>query len=145
MLFTDKSATFFENAINSSIIPLYCNTKGFINSMAMDIDFLKCEAEVNKGRKHFHLMVKPIGPVCNLRCKYCYYIEKSKIYNKKNPEYVMSDEVLEAYIKGYIDSQPTENPRVVFAWQGGEPTLLGIDFFEKALLLQKNILTGERS
>ena len=110
----------------------------------MDADFLKCEAEINKGRKHFHLMVKPIGPVCNLRCKYCYYLEKSKIYNKKNPDYVMSDEILEAYIKNYIASQPTENPRVVFAWQGGEPTLLGIDFFKKAICLQQQHTDGRK-
>lgn len=110
----------------------------------MDADFLKCEVEINKGRKHFHLMVKPIGPVCNLRCKYCYYLEKTKIYNKKNPDYVMSDEVLEAYIKNYIASQPTENPRVVFAWQGGEPTLLGIDFFEKAIRLQQQYTDGRK-
>lgn len=110
----------------------------------MNVDFLKYEAEMNRDRKHFHLMVKPIGPVCNLRCKYCYYLEKSKIYGKKNPEYVMSDEVLEIYIKNYIASQPTENPRVVFAWQGGEPTLLGLGFFEKAIRLQQQYTDGRK-
>lgn len=110
----------------------------------MTLDFLTCEAELNKGRKHFHLMVKPIGPVCNLRCKYCYYLEKSKIYNKSTKEYVMSDEVLENYVRNYILSQPTENPRVAFAWQGGEPTLLGLDFFRKAIELQKKYTDGRR-
>lgn len=100
----------------------------------MDLDFLTCEAEVNKGRKHFHLMAKPIGSMCNLRCTYCYYLEKSKLYPHQNR---MSDEVLELYIKNYITSQPTENPRVVFAWQGGEPTLLGVEFFERAIELQQ--------
>lgn len=113
----------------------------------MDIDFLTCEAKVNEGRKHFHLMVKPIGPVCNLRCKYCYYLEKANLYSQVNANtqaYRMSDEVLERYISNYIASQPTENPRVVFAWQGGEPTLLGIDFFEKAIRLQQKYTDGRR-
>ncbi|MFV0544764.1 MAG: anaerobic sulfatase maturase [Bacteroides sp.] len=110
----------------------------------MNVDFLTCETEINKGRKHFHLMVKPIGPVCNLRCKYCYYLEKSKIYSKKPNEYIMSDEILEQYVKNYIASQPTENPRVVFAWQGGEPTLLGIEFFEKAIQFQQQHTDGRK-
>jgi uncharacterized protein len=113
----------------------------------MDINFLEYEAKVNEGRKHFHLMVKPIGAVCNLRCKYCYYLEKSRLYSQDKAvvsKFQMTDEVLELYTKNYIASQPTENPRVVFAWQGGEPTLLGIDFFEKAIAFQKKYTDGRK-
>jgi uncharacterized protein len=78
-------------------------------------------------------MAKPIGPVCNLNCTYCYYLEKNKIY-KDTRNFKMSDEVLEAYIKQYI--KYSEAPTLTFTWQGGEPTLLGIDFFKKVLALQ---------
>ncbi|MEG2277309.1 MAG: anaerobic sulfatase maturase [Odoribacter sp.] len=110
----------------------------------MNLDFLTCETEINKDRKHFHLIVKPIGATCNLRCTYCYYLEKSNLYPQHQHQYRMSDEVLELYIKNYIASQPTENPRVVFAWQGGEPTLLGVDFFERAIELQQKYSDGRR-
>ncbi|MEG2243157.1 MAG: anaerobic sulfatase maturase [Muribaculaceae bacterium] len=110
----------------------------------MEIDFLTAEAEINRGRKHFHLMVKPIGAVCNLHCTYCYYLEKSNLYPKPQSECRMSDEVLKLYIKNYISSQPTENHRVVFAWQGGEPTLLGVEFFERAVELQRQYSDGRQ-
>lgn len=113
----------------------------------MDLDFLACQANFNKGRKHFHLMVKPIGPVCNLRCKYCYYLEKAKLYpqaNNRSDDYKMLDEMLESYIKNYIASQPTDNPEVLFAWHGGEPTLLGLPFFEKAVALQQKYGDGRK-
>jgi uncharacterized protein len=81
-----------------------------------------------------HVVAKPIGPVCNLNCEYCFYLEKKAIYGP-DKQYRMSDEVLAAFIKGYITSQPT--PVVEFVWQGGEPTLLGIDFFKQVVELQK--------
>ncbi|MGB2961113.1 MAG: anaerobic sulfatase maturase [Candidatus Omnitrophota bacterium] len=81
----------------------------------------------------FHVMAKPIGPACNLDCKYCYYTEKEVLFGK-NENFRMSDKVLEAYVKKYITGQPV--PEVEFVWQGGEPTLLGVDFFRKAVRLQ---------
>ena len=81
-----------------------------------------------------HVMAKPIGPLCNLKCEYCYYLEKQALYGT-GEQYRMSDEVLSAFITNYITSQPT--PVVEFVWQGGEPTLLGIDFFKRVLELQK--------
>lgn len=79
-------------------------------------------------------MVKPVGPICNLDCTYCFYLEKEKLFgNSEN--FRMSDDVLEKYIRGYIESQNTSS--VQFAWQGGEPTLLGVDFFRNVVELQK--------
>jgi uncharacterized protein len=79
-------------------------------------------------------MAKPIGPVCNLDCSYCFYLEKEKLY-PAGERYRMSDEVLEKFVKSYIGAQDT--PEVNFAWQGGEPTLMGVDFFRRAVELQK--------
>jgi serine-type anaerobic sulfatase-maturating enzyme len=81
----------------------------------------------------FHVLTKPIGPICNLDCKYCFYLEKEKLYPSERT-WRMSDEVLEEYIRQYIAGQPIE--QVNFAWQGGEPTLLGVEFFRKAVELQ---------
>jgi len=82
-------------------------------------------------------MAKPIGPVCNLNCEYCFYLEKQALF-PKSEDYRMSDEVLAAFITKYIASQPT--PEVEFVWQGGEPTLMGLHFFRKAVELQKPFL-----
>lgn len=81
----------------------------------------------------FHIMTKPIGPICNLDCKYCFYLEKEKLY-PGTKKWQMSGEVLERYIRDYIASQPQDE--VHFAWQGGEPTLLGLDFFRTVVDLQ---------
>jgi uncharacterized protein len=88
----------------------------------------------------FHLLTKPVGPICNLDCKYCFYLEKEKLYHGEN-QWRMSDAVLEGYIRQYIQSQPV--PEINFAWQGGEPTLLGADFFRKAVTLQKKHAGGK--
>src|SRR4051812_32320493 len=82
----------------------------------------------------FHVMSKPIGPICNLDCKYCFYLEKEKLYPDKS-NWRMSDEVLERYISQYIAAH--DMPIITFAWQGGEPTLMGVDFFRRVVELQK--------
>lgn len=82
---------------------------------------------------NFHLMAKPTGPACNLNCTYCFYLEKKKYYDHGNT--FMSDRVLKTYIKKYIRSQKGQS--VEFTWQGGEPTLLGLDFFRKVVNYQK--------
>ena len=81
-----------------------------------------------------HVVAKPIGPLCNLDCEYCFYLEKKSLFGP-GEQYRMSDKVLSAFIGGYVSSQPT--PAVEFVWQGGEPTLLGIDFFKRVVRLQK--------
>jgi uncharacterized protein len=81
----------------------------------------------------FNVMLKPIGPICNLNCTYCYYLEKKNLYlDTKN--FRMKEEVLEQFTKQYIESQNV--PVVTFVWQGGEPTMLGLDYFKKALEFQ---------
>ena len=89
----------------------------------------------------FHVMAKPIGPICNLDCKYCFYLEKENLY-RGTDKWAMQPEVLEAYISQYIEAQPSED--VSFAWQGGEPTLLGVDYFQNVLDLQKKHAGGKR-
>ncbi len=86
-------------------------------------------------------MTKPIGPLCNLDCTYCFYLEKEKLFPENEP-YRMSDAVLETYIRKYCQSQHT--PEITFAWQGGEPTLMGLDFFRKAVALQRRYAGGRR-
>lgn len=90
--------------------------------------------------KAFHVMTKPIGPLCNLDCTYCFYLEKEKLF-PANENFRMSDEVLETYISQYIAQQNV--PEVSFAWQGGEPTLLGVKFFRKVVELQQKYANGK--
>lgn len=85
-------------------------------------------------QKPFQIMAKPSGADCNLACRYCYYIGKRRLYSSGSA-FKMSDAVLEEFTRQYIASQPAQE--IVFAWQGGEPTLMGIDFFQKALKFQK--------
>jgi uncharacterized protein len=87
-----------------------------------------------------HIVAKPIGPRCNLDCEYCFYLEKQALF-PKGEDYAMSDEVLQAYIIKYISMQPT--PVVEFVWQGGEPTLLGLDFYKRVVELQRPF-TGKK-
>ena len=82
----------------------------------------------------FHVMTKPIGPICNLDCEYCFYLDKEKLYPETR-SFRMNDEVLENYVKQYIEAQ--EVNEVTFAWQGGEPTLMGVDFFRQAIRYQQ--------
>src|ERR1700742_5208924 len=92
-------------------------------------------------RRGFHVLTKPTGAICNLDCKYCFYLEKEKLYPGKS-NWRMSDVVLENYIRQYIQAQRT--PVANFAWQGGEPTLLGVDFFKKAVALQQRYAAGKQ-
>lgn len=88
----------------------------------------------------FHVLTKPVGPICNLDCKYCFYLEKEKLYPGEK-EWRMDDAVLTEYVRQYIQSQPS--PEIHFAWQGGEPTLLGVEFFRKSVALQKQFAGGK--
>lgn len=87
----------------------------------------------------FHLMAKPTGPACNLNCTYCFYLEKEALFSD-NEKYRMSDEVLKAYIREVAVLQSI--PQLLYAWQGGEPTLMGLDFFRKAVNLEKQYAKG---
>ena len=87
----------------------------------------------------FGTMVKPIGSACNLDCCYCYYRDKGEIYGGTMPR--MSDELLETYIKQYIEGVSQNN--VTFCWHGGEPLLAGLPFFRKAMELQAKYAGGK--
>ena len=89
-----------------------------------------------------HVMAKPSGAICNIDCKYCFYLEKEKLYPEADKNWRMNDETLELYTRQYIEAQDV--PEVNFAWQGGEPTLMGIDFFKKAVTLQQEFADGKR-
>jgi serine-type anaerobic sulfatase-maturating enzyme len=82
----------------------------------------------------FHAMVKPTGAICNLDCTYCYYLHKQELLGSDS-KFRISDEILESHIRQYIEGQ--RGDQVVFSWQGGEPTLMGIDFFEKVVALER--------
>ena len=90
----------------------------------------------------FHLMTKAVGAICNLDCVYCYYLEKEQLYTPgKASRFRMDDRVLESYIQQYIAAQPGQD--VTFSWQGGEPTLLGVGFYQRALELQHKYCGGK--
>ena len=81
----------------------------------------------------FQVMVKPVGPVCNLDCSYCYYLQKKDLFTESD-RFRMADDLLETYIVQHIEASPSE--QVFFSWHGGEPTLLGLDYFQKIVDLQ---------
>jgi uncharacterized protein len=81
----------------------------------------------------FHVLAKPTGAICNLDCKYCFFLSKETLY--PDSRFRMPDEVLEAYIRQLIESQPAGH--ITVAWQGGEPTLMGLPFFQRAMALIK--------
>ncbi len=84
--------------------------------------------------RRFHVMAKPAGSACNLDCTYCFYLSKQELSGGPGGGH-MHDDVLERFVADYIASVTAEE--VVFSWQGGEPTLMGLDFFRKAVALQK--------
>jgi uncharacterized protein len=83
--------------------------------------------------RYFHVLAKPTGATCNLDCKYCFFLSKEMLY--PGSRFRMADELLEEYIKQMIESQHV--PEVSIAWQGGEPTLMGLDFFKRSIELEK--------
>lgn len=89
--------------------------------------------------KPLYVMLKPAGAHCNLACKYCYYLEKNNLYDKSH-RHIMSDEMLEQFTREYIEAQTM--PQVLFTWHGGEPLMRSIDFYKKALALQKKYARG---
>ena len=97
--------------------------------------------QYSTGLPPFYLMAKPIGAVCNLDCRYCYYLEKEKLYPKDPGKWAMSEKVLENFIVQYIYS--TAAPAVLFTWHGGEPILRGMEFFEKVIALQNKHAGGK--
>ena len=93
----------------------------------------------NPFAKPLYVMLKPAGAHCNLACKYCYYLEKNKLYPTAQ-RHLMSDEILEQFTREYIEAQTMS--QVLFTWHGGEPLLRSIDFYRKALSLQQKYAGG---
>lgn len=91
--------------------------------------------------KPLYVMLKPIGSQCNLDCDYCYYLEKANLYNQNN-RHVMSEAMLEKFIKQYIESQTI--PQVMFTWHGGETLMRPLSFYKKAVELQKKYAAGRQ-
>src|SRR5687768_18610217 len=87
----------------------------------------------------FHVLAKPTGAICNLDCKYCFFLSKEELY--PNSRFRMSDEVLDKYIQQHLAAQGAE---ATIAWQGGEPTLMGLDFYRRSIeLTNKYRLPGQ--
>lgn len=95
---------------------------------------------MRSAKAPFHLMIKPAGPACNLECAYCFYLEKEKLYDR-GARFRMTEATLEKLVRDYIAANPPGAP-IVFGWQGGEPTLMGVDFFRRAVALQKQYGAG---
>ncbi|OOF58738.1 anaerobic sulfatase maturase [Rodentibacter myodis] len=91
-------------------------------------------------KPYFHLMAKPGSFHCNIQCEYCFYLGKSAQFGKQAP--FMSIDTLKNYIQQYINAHDSES--VEFMWQGGEPTLLGLDFFQQAVRFQQKFSNGKR-
>lgn len=92
------------------------------------------------GPMAFNLMVKPAGSLCNLDCSYCYYLDKADIYGGLEPR--MTDEMLEVFVRDYI--QANDVPEVQFNWHGGEPLVMGLEFYRKAIEFEKKYADGKR-
>lgn len=88
-----------------------------------------------------YVMAKPVGPLCNLACRYCYYTEKGKLY-PDDPRRTMGDELLERFVRQYIGMQAA--PDVLFTWHGGEPLMRPVAFYRRALELQRKYADGRR-
>lgn len=91
--------------------------------------------------KPLYVLAKPVGASCNLRCKYCYYLEKSHLY-RNAPARVMSDELLERFVQEYIQAQTMS--QVLFTWHGGEPLMRPLSFYRKAVALQERYAFGRQ-
>ena len=98
------------------------------------------DAEKQAGPVAFSTMLKPAGSACNLDCHYCYYLDKAVQYGGRQA--VMSDELLELYVKQYICANEVDT--VQFCWHGGEPLLLGVDFYRRAMEFQRKYADGKR-
>ena len=84
----------------------------------------------------FHVLAKPTGAICNLDCEYCFFLSKDQLY--PGSPFRMTDEVLEAYLGQLLDAHPFAD-EVVVAWQGGEPTMMGLDFFRQVIETERRL------
>ena len=106
--------------------------------MARSVEFSYEDIVKRNERRGFTSMVKPVGSLCNMRCKYCYYLDKAALYDYRQPQ--MDEALLENYIRANIEGN--NSPVIAFAWHGGEPLLAGKEFFRKAVALQQRYAEG---
>ena len=92
------------------------------------------------GPQAFNIMIKPVGSLCNLKCHYCYYLDKAEIYGGREPR--MTEQMLEHFVKEYI--RANDVVEVFFNWHGGEPLLAGLDFYRKAVAFQQKYAGGKK-
>lgn len=107
--------------------------------MRRSVEFSYEDIVKRNERRGFTTMVKPVGSLCNMRCKYCYYLDKAALYDYRQPQ--MDDRLLESYIRANIEGN--NSPVIAFAWHGGEPLLAGKEFFRKAVALQQRYAEGK--
>ena len=107
--------------------------------MRRSVEFSYEDIVKRNERRGFTTMVKPVGSLCNMRCKYCYYLDKAALYDYRQPQ--MDDRLLENYIRANIEGN--NSPVIAFAWHGGEPLLAGKEFFRKAVALQQRYAEGK--
>lgn len=97
-------------------------------------------ADLKRSHSPFHVLIKPAGPACNLRCEYCFYLEKEKLFaHEHRADFMMNFPLLEELLEQIILSQPENTREISIGWQGGEPTLCGVDFFRKAVEIEKKL------
>lgn len=94
-------------------------------------------SEATRTSEPFVVMAKPVGPICNLKCGYCYYLDTARFYRRPH-QFRMPADLLETYVRQYIEASP--GPEVHFIWHGGEPALAGLDFYQRAVQLQQRYL-----
>jgi uncharacterized protein len=104
--------------------------------------FSKEDTDLTRASREFQIFAKPAGPICNLDCHYCYYLKKEQLY-PEGESFCMPDDILEQYIVQHIDACPESLIR--FSWHGGEPTVLGLDYFRKIVALQCKHKPSNRS
>jgi uncharacterized protein len=108
---------------------------------AAEMTNMERQSTLSRG---FNILAKPIGPICNLNCRYCFYLEKELLYPDlaRSSEWILPENILEEYVRQYIESNPA--PVITFGWQGGEPTLVGVDYFRKIVVLQHKYAHGKK-
>ena len=118
-----------------------CATMGCLQNTLKHQFHKLAMATINPFGHPMYIMLKPAGSLCNLRCEYCYYLEKQQLYTNC-PNHIISDQMLEKFIHEYIEAQTT--PEVLFTWHGGETLMRPISFYKRALQLQRAYARGRQ-
>jgi uncharacterized protein len=125
-------------------MPASCSGTLGTSSRQQATDDLRLQSEIERMTvtppATFHVLAKPTGAICNLDCKYCFFLSKEELY--PNSRFRMPDEVLASYIRQQLESQ---GPEATIAWQGGEPTLMGLDFFRRSIAVAHDYLRPGQS